>query len=116
MFKYLVFSFIILISINLHDVRPMEATEDICKTLNPNYFNALPQFLPSPYELRINNVNVSSKGRVRVTVHGTETFQGFILQARDMQNMVFGYFDPHPNGRIMDCPPGKDVSSFSIYV
>ncbi|KAI0227500.1 hypothetical protein LSAT2_022024 [Lamellibrachia satsuma] len=64
-----------------------------CKTLEPNHYGAKPQTSASPYSIEV--VAVTSEGKAKVRISGTD-IMGFVIHACDDNDSVVGSFADLP--------------------
>jgi Reeler domain len=58
--------------------------DDVCSDMTPRHEGAVTQALPAPFELVLTENNIKGGKKLKITIRrtGSDTFKGFLLQAR----------------------------------
>lgn len=103
--------YLILLSAQLNQINayPNGAPEKACSNLIPMHNTDFQRYFPSPYIITANKLGFSLDGRefnVSITAK-TDSFKGFILQARDYHDpenlIVDGSFTPNLFTKVIKC-------------
>lgn len=72
-----------------------------CESMGPHHANFTAQSGPSPYSITVSNNTYTPGDNLTVTISGSKTFKGFILQAQGSNSSVawpVGEFTQVPDG------------------
>lgn len=88
---------------------------DTCEVMNPTMGSYPAQYSPFPYYINISAYTVKNSETLTYTLTGKngQTFQSFMLEARDRFELAVGTYRPHPGSAItlIDCPRGRNNSA-----
>lgn len=79
-----------------------------CEAMFPHHSNAKPQLAKAPYNITVSKSSYTVGENLTVTISGTKTFKGFILQAQGTNSPVawpVGVFNQIPDGTYCHTTP-----------
>ena len=92
---------------------PDGAPPEVCSSMIPGH-GVPPQTSDPPYMLK---TEVISGGRLIITIQPNKSedfFRGFLLQVRNKEGIPVGEFLLEIESKLMDCPPGYNVSIVNL--